>query len=1118
MDNTKTNTIRMKSSNKPNNTRLALDIGTNSIGWAIYELNTEPKPIKINATGVRIFSSGRNDKDKTTLNATRRQKRLQRRQRDRYLQRRAYLLSLLKKQGLIPEDPFSAKNLKTLNPYHLRAKGLDEKLDIYHFGRALFHLNQKRGFKSNRKSRDVKEDGLINKSVKVSQELMKKYESRTYGEFLWKRLQKMEESKKKPGSQQDNWILARRAIGAAAKDNYIVYANRQMIKNEFNTLWDCQSRFHEQLKDKNIKDKFFKAIFTQRPLKSPIVGKCTLTGERRIHKALPSFQKFRILKELNNLAYIDNKGQSYFITQLEKGLEFRDKLITDHFLKKQKITFKQIEKSFKNLFTNINNFSSFNLNTFNRDDLEGDKTSVIIAKIIPQWYEWEITLQDQFIELLEGENTDDPYMEDDDKVLKNLKQFNKNHNLALSDKQLGACLNKLNSLPSGHGKYSKKAIKKIIPFLEEGQIEFDALLSAGLEDSFEQKQQELLSRLPRYQDVLSNHCVEMRLKPVKQEDKHRGHSKYKTFRIPNPTVHIAFNQLRLLVNDIIRTHGKPLQIVIETARDLPLGAITKKELEKRDKKNKAQNDEAREAILEFNQQDNRENRLRYRLWKEQKETCLYSGNKISKCKLYTSDLEVDHILPWSKTLDDSFSNKALVYRSSNQNKNNKIPFEYFSSDSTHWTEILERVKELPKNKQWRFNKDALDQFLQGEKSFLERQLNDTRYISKYAKNYLQCICDDVWTVRGQTTSILRNLLYNRKKNRDDYRNHAIDALVIGLMDRSFVQHVSNIANNIEEQNKERLENIGKAIKREILPWPSFKEEAPSSIDQIIVSHRKRKKITSPSGNQTTGQLHNETAYGFLSSKDIPDFSKAINVIHYMDILSFNGMDQKKVNNKIVSQKIKNDFLQEIEKNKKLTKEFLINYHKKTGIRRVRIIEKRTVIPIKNKSRKIYKAFNGDGNHALRLFKKQNGKWDGLVIDRFTANQKSFKPIPNKHRLMINNMLFFNNKFWRIVKLSGKQITLSEHFEANVDKRNKDKNKSYKYTTKSVGALQKVEAKRVDISPCGVVKISPFTLKLYRTGTEFANSELRSSLGKSVQASQDSNNISIKELKKQSQVQ
>ena len=141
---------------------------------------------------------------------------------------------------------------------------------------------------------------------------MSKNNSRTYGEFLWKRFQKMEESRKQPGSQQENWILVRKAIGAGKKDNYAVYSDRKMIEDEFNKLWEAQSRFHNKLKDKALKDKFSKCIFHQRPLKQPIVGKCPLTKEKRISRATPSFQKFRILKELNNLAYINNRGGNLF--------------------------------------------------------------------------------------------------------------------------------------------------------------------------------------------------------------------------------------------------------------------------------------------------------------------------------------------------------------------------------------------------------------------------------------------------------------------------------------------------------------------------------------------------------------------------------------------------------------------------------------------------------------------------------------------------------------------------------------------------------------------------------------------------------------------------------------
>jgi len=170
--------------------RMALDIGTNSIGWALYSLDNQKKPCKIVDAGVRIFPSGRDHKTYTTLNTDRRLARLQRRQRDRYLQRRTYLLHLLKENELFPQDVFSAKKLASLNPYELRAKGLDEKIPLHHFGRALFHINQRRGFKSNRKSGGDKESGLINKSVKDSQKTMKELGARTYGEFLWKRFKR----------------------------------------------------------------------------------------------------------------------------------------------------------------------------------------------------------------------------------------------------------------------------------------------------------------------------------------------------------------------------------------------------------------------------------------------------------------------------------------------------------------------------------------------------------------------------------------------------------------------------------------------------------------------------------------------------------------------------------------------------------------------------------------------------------------------------------------------------------------------------------------------------------------------------------------------------------------
>lgn len=131
--------------------RLALDLGSTSLGWAMIRLNADNAPCAVIKAGVRIFSDGRNPKDGSSLAVTRREARAMRRRRDRLLKRKARMMSTLIAHGFFPKDAAERKALETLNPYTLRAKGLDAVLTPAEFGRALFHINQRRGFKNNRK-------------------------------------------------------------------------------------------------------------------------------------------------------------------------------------------------------------------------------------------------------------------------------------------------------------------------------------------------------------------------------------------------------------------------------------------------------------------------------------------------------------------------------------------------------------------------------------------------------------------------------------------------------------------------------------------------------------------------------------------------------------------------------------------------------------------------------------------------------------------------------------------------------------------------------------------------------------------------------------------------------
>ena len=170
--------------------RFSLDIGTNSIGWCVLRLNSRNEPSAIIKAGVRIFSDGRNPKDGSSLAVSRRAARAMRRRRDRLLKRKARMRNMLIEHGFFPQDEAARKALESLNPYQLRAKGLDQALTPGEFARALFHINQRRGFKSNRKTdKKDNESGALKTAISQLRQQLQDENARTVGEWLWQRLQ-----------------------------------------------------------------------------------------------------------------------------------------------------------------------------------------------------------------------------------------------------------------------------------------------------------------------------------------------------------------------------------------------------------------------------------------------------------------------------------------------------------------------------------------------------------------------------------------------------------------------------------------------------------------------------------------------------------------------------------------------------------------------------------------------------------------------------------------------------------------------------------------------------------------------------------------------------------------
>ena len=169
--------------------RAGICICANSPDWCVLDLGWDGQPKGIRRLGVRIFASRRNPSG-TSLAVDRRNARSARRRRDRFLDRRADLMRALIKHGLMPTDLAELKKLEVINPYELRANGLTKLLKPYFFGRALFHINQRHGFKSNRKIDKAQKrfrpkgyEGGISK-------LRKAMAGRTLGQYLYEEFSK----------------------------------------------------------------------------------------------------------------------------------------------------------------------------------------------------------------------------------------------------------------------------------------------------------------------------------------------------------------------------------------------------------------------------------------------------------------------------------------------------------------------------------------------------------------------------------------------------------------------------------------------------------------------------------------------------------------------------------------------------------------------------------------------------------------------------------------------------------------------------------------------------------------------------------------------------------------
>jgi CRISPR-associated endonuclease Csn1 len=1048
--------------------RLGIDVGSNSLGWFVVWLNEAGEPVELGPGGVRIYPDGRDPKSKESNAADRRVARGMRRRRDRYLKRRGNLMTLLVAHGLMPAKEGARKVLETLDPYELRAKALDEMLPAHHIGRALFHLNQRRGFLSNRKTeKGDNESGAIKTAAGKLQEMMKLSGARTLGEFFH-------------GRHRVREPVRTRNRSSGTKAEYDFYPTRQLLLDEFDAIWSRQAPYHPSM-TRDAREAIHHSIFYQRPLKQQPVGKCSLEPATdsddiegfRCPWAHPLAQRFRIWQEVRNLAVVETGRPSLPLSK-ENG----DKVALALF-QNGKLSFDKIRGLLK-----LPPEARFNLESEKRKEMLGDETAAKLAHKALFGKIWRSFPLDKQIEIV-TKLLDEP----DEKALITWLVANGGLDEAAADRVASAFL------PDSHSRLGLRAIRKILPHMESGMTKTQAEDAAGYKGIHQPDGElSLNGRLPYYGEWLPDDVLGSG-DPRDGNDKRWG-------RFPNPTVHIGLGQLRRVINALIAEHGAPTEIAVEMTRSFKLSPSKLAEVESTQAENQRKNEKRADEIRKLGQAVNTRNLLKMRLWEElnpydpMDRRCPYTGENINIAKLLSEEVDIDHLIPFQDSWDDSAANKIVCVRYANRAKGKRTPFEVFGTSpvidghSYDWDAISLRAAAM-KGKAWRFGPDALRRFdMQG--GFQARQLNETGWLARVALHYLAAVTDSrkIHVLPGKLTAMIRgkwglnDLLpdhnYSNTKNRKDHRHHAIDAMVAALTDRKLLHRMSSAYD--DELQKIEIP----------LPWASLRGDLDAKLKAMTVSHKPdhgghgtKKGVR----DSTSGRLLEDKAYGLVKN---PEKEGGANLVYRKGFLDLNDNEILRIRDMRLREMLQGHVAGEKSSGKDL-KAALQSFSQRTdipglphGIRHVRLTKTENptyLVEIRDKSGKPYKAYSAGENACVDVFEMPDGKWAGEAMSVFQANQIGAHPrwqteYPDARfimRVFKGDLISLDYKGQRTVMVvhrldaAADRFKLAAHNETgNLDDRHKEDNEidPFRWLMASYNTLKTMKAERVRVDELG----------------------------------------------------
>lgn len=804
------------------------DIGIASVGWCVLG------ETRIVGLGVRCFDKAETAKEGDPLNLARRTARLMRRRLRRRAWRLVKLTHLLKRSGL-NTDP---RHPSTVSPWKLRVHGLDHCLTDDQWARVIYHVCKHRGFhwisraEEKKAEDDKKEGGRVKKGLSDTQRRMNEKGYRSAAEMVLREFPEAQRNKAGDYSK----ALSR----ALLADDLALLFRRQRELGNPHASTDLELRI---LGHGDRKTGLF---WEQKPPLAgadllKMLGRCTFErDEYRAPKASFTAERHVWLTRLNNLRIVaDGITRPLNEAERQAALPLPYKQVGD-------FTYKQLRAA----------LTKSGLASFNFAGLAEDKEKDTLVKL-PAWQSLRKALKESGLETewegMAGAATGgDPTLLDE--IARVLSVFK-------DGAEVEAELRKLN-LPGGEQliealselsfdkfhNLSLKALRKIVPHMEAGLRYDEACQATGYHHS------------QLHEAGAGEHKY---LPPFySRRDKHGRMVFAEDMDIPrNPVVLRALNQARKVLNALVRAYGSPSAVHIEMARDLSRPLDERNKVKKAQDEYRERNEKDKSAFAaEYGIAAKSREFEKFQLYREQQGKCAYSLNPLDLHRVLhdIGYAEVDHALPYSRSYDDGKNNKVLVLAEENRNKGNRTPYEYLATlggdQGERWRNFVAFVES---NKSYRLAKRQrlLRKDFAGKaaEEFRERNLNDTRYICKFFKNYVErhlqlkvgadgtaakrCV-----VLNGQTTAFLRARWGLLKLRGASDRHHALDAVVVAACSHGMVKRLGDYART-RELTKARDgfpdpdtgEIIDPAMFQQLHahfpdPWPHFRQELDARLN------------------------------------------------------------------------------------------------------------------------------------------------------------------------------------------------------------------------------------------------------------------------------------------------